>query len=70
MVNLYTRSCLIKDELVMNKSKTKKILFSLVAILIVFAMGLFKEQINGDRTFHKCTMEHCIASQNTLRENQ
>ena len=41
----------------MNKFKTKKILFSLVAILIVFAMGLFKEQINGDRTFHKCTME-------------
>ena len=41
----------------MNKFKTKKILFSLMAILIVFAMGMFKEQINGDRTFHKFTME-------------
>lgn len=41
----------------MNKLNMKNLLLALMAMLVVFGMGIFKGQINGDRTFHKFTME-------------
>lgn len=41
----------------MNKVNMKNLLLALAALLFVFGMGVFKGQINGDRTFHKFTME-------------
>ena len=41
----------------MSKLTTKNILLSLLAMLMIFAMGLFKGQINGDRSFHRLNLE-------------
>ena len=41
----------------MNKFNVKSLLLAGLAMLVVFGMGVFKGQINGDRTFHKFTME-------------
>lgn len=41
----------------MNKLTTKNILLSLLAMLMIFAMGMFKGQINGDRSFHRLNLE-------------
>lgn len=41
----------------MNKLNIKKLLTALVAVLLMLAMGAFKSQINGDRSFHKLTLE-------------
>lgn len=41
----------------MNKLNMKNILLALLAVLVIFGMGIFKEQINGDRSFHRFTME-------------
>ena len=41
----------------MNKLTTKNILLALVAMLMIFAMGIFKGQINGDRSFHRLNLE-------------
>lgn len=41
----------------MNKLNAKNILLSLLAMLVIFAMGMFKGQINGDRSFHKLNLE-------------
>lgn len=41
----------------MNKLNMKNILLALLAVLVIFGMGIFKGQINGDRSFHRFTME-------------
>lgn len=41
----------------MNKLNAKNILLALLAILMIFVMGIFKGQINGDRTFHKFSLK-------------
>ena len=41
----------------MNKLNAKNILFALLAMLMIFAMGIFKGQINGDRSFHRLNLE-------------
>ena len=41
----------------MNKLNAKNILLALLAILMIFAMGIFKGQINGDRSFHRLNLE-------------
>lgn len=41
----------------MNKLNMKNLLLALGAVLLVFAMGAFKGQINGDRNFYKFSME-------------
>ena len=41
----------------MNKFNVKSLLLAGLAVLVVFGMGVFKGQINGDRTFHKFTMQ-------------
>jgi len=41
----------------MNKFNVKSLLLAGLAMLVVFSMGAFKGQINGDRTFHKLTMK-------------
>ena len=41
----------------MNKFNVKSLLLAGLAMLVVFGMGVFKGQINGDRTFHKFTIK-------------
>ena len=41
----------------MNKLNAKNILLALLAILMIFAMGIFKGQIYCDRTFHKFSLK-------------
>ena len=41
----------------MNKLNAKNILLALLAMLMIFAMGIFKGQINGDRSFHRLNLE-------------
>ena len=41
----------------MNKLNMKTVLFVLSMFVLVFGMGMFKTQINGDRTFHKFSLK-------------
>ena len=41
----------------MNRFNVKSLLLAVLAMLVVFGMGVFKGQINGDRTFHKFTIK-------------
>ena len=41
----------------MNKFNVKTVLLVLMMFVVVFGMGMFKTQINGDRTFHKFTIK-------------
>jgi hypothetical protein len=41
----------------MSKLNAKNILLALLAMLMIFAMGIFKGQINGDRSFHRLNLE-------------
>jgi hypothetical protein len=41
----------------MNKFNMKTVLLVLMMFVIVFGMGMFKTQINGDRTFHKFSLK-------------
>lgn len=41
----------------MSKLNAKNILLALLAMLMIFVMGIFKGQINGDRSFHRLNLE-------------
>lgn len=41
----------------MNKFNVKTVLLVLMMFVVVFGMGMFKTQINGDRTFHKFALK-------------
>ncbi len=41
----------------MNKFNMKTVLLVLMMFVVVFGMGMFKTQINGDRTFHKFSLK-------------
>ena len=41
----------------MNKFNMKTVLLVLMMVVVVFGMGIFKTQINGDRTFHKFALK-------------
>ena len=41
----------------MNKFNMKTVLLVLMMFVVVFGMGMFKTQINGDRTFHKFALK-------------
>ena len=41
----------------MNKFNMKTILLVLMMFVVIFGMGMFKTQINGDRTFHKFSLK-------------
>ena len=41
----------------MNKFNMKTVLLVLMMFVVVFGMGIFKTQINGDRTFHKFSLK-------------
>lgn len=41
----------------MSNLGLKKILLVLLAFMVVFGMGMFKTQINGDRSFYKFTFQ-------------
>ena len=41
----------------MNKFNMKTVMLVLMMFVVVFGMGMFKTQINGDRTFHKFSLK-------------
>ncbi len=41
----------------MNKFNMKTVLLVLMMFVVVFGMGMFKTQINGDRTFYKFSLK-------------
>lgn len=41
----------------MNKTDLKNYFLALLAIFVVFGMGAFKSQINGDRTFYRFELQ-------------
>ena len=41
----------------MKKFNMKTVLLVLMMFVVVFGMGMFKTQINGDRTFHKFSLK-------------